>query len=283
MSKAKVVRTQSTPVLIPSKRRVEAVRKTSVGTPTKGILKGVSSSGSSPGSEYSSTPTGSLGSTGRQRKTSQVRFDDSNIESPDFFVYDEKTNRSAVVSSPMIPKRKVSLAEKSPDNKYYSEKCLAGLDNDKANISEEIPDNVNEYSRSSITPPLKLSSSMSNEAKYAILKAYEDELYEKISETFPHLCDRLKSTRSHTPDFRNHTQSELDNVLEDLDEGTSIIDPVIVARRLEKAMDILDSVKKCNGQKTSTGNVNYKTSSNVKSFEKWCQSLRLALVEVESQ
>lgn len=59
MSKPKVVRTNSTPLLIPGKRRSELSRKSSLGTPTKSILiKRDTSQASSPAGSEQSTPWG---------------------------------------------------------------------------------------------------------------------------------------------------------------------------------------------------------------------------------
>lgn len=306
MSKPKVVRTRSVPMLIPgNKKKFDNLRKSSVGTPTKGILKRDSSLASSLGSENGSTPSGTpeYSTIAPRRKISQVRFSEGNIESPDYYLYNKERAGQGIVS-PMTVFRKISFKENqrsSRDNDNDSVRCEEGSDDslsdeDFNEVDIECANDDADTTRSNSPPPFRLSSSMSTEAQYALLKTYEDEMYDKIAETFPEVCERLEENRCHSPDSTQHHphtlgSSEFTTDIDDLDDNVSLVsnipggkmDPYKVAQRIQRAMDILDSVRESSGQITTANACsNRNVAKNpVKSFEKWCRSLKNALDHVE--
>ena len=284
MSKVKVTRTQSTPVIIPGKRILEEKRKMSLGTPTgtppKSILKrGENTYGSSVGSDNQS-PCSSP-----ERKSCQVRFSERNLQSPDYCRYEKGCSGNLIVS-PMSVFRKITLDKMERENKMtHPSDCdsvngLEGSD-DEDELDEEVAEVCDNASTRSSSPLLRISSSMSNEAQYAILKAYEDEMFSKIAQTFPEMMERLDLNRCGTPDIR-HTD-DFSELVDSDDEQTVVCEPRQVAIRIQRAMDILDSVRESTGELITSSNCSNRSVAKnpVRSFKRWCHSLKEALQELQ--
>ena len=175
-----------------------------------------------------------------------------------------------------------------------------GSDDEGSDDEFERPSSVLSDETSSSTS-VHFSTSMSAEAQYAVLKAYEDELHERLSQTFPQLAHRLKETRSRSPEVletgisdsahaQNHEpEAEIDHVSDHvtLDDHVSLVSsvrcPNKVANRLQTAMDILDSVREASGEELAMGSSHSRSIAKdpVRSFEKWCGSLREALNDLQ--
>ena len=256
MEKVKQVRRGSKPVVIPGQCRKKH----------RSILK------NSVDSDFCATPdTGSPCSS-----RVGVRFNEDNIQSPDYFLYDVTRASGQTIISPLTVFQKIAAA------KVCGGKTIKHDDTDSMNGEEGSDDDGDDDDVSTHDgqlPPLTLCANMSAEAQYAALKSYEEELHNRIAATFPSVSHRLDAVRSNSPDFTAHDVMDFEY------ESTAAKHPHEVSNRLKKAMDILDSVRESAGDEPScsAGSCSNRTVAKdpVRSFEKWCSSLRLALDDLK--
>jgi hypothetical protein len=125
---------------------------------------------------------------------------------------------------------------------------------------------------------LKFGSLMSEDASYAMLKTYEDMIYSDLSNIYPDsvVSDQLSKTKTQLYIKRHTDESEPLNVTTSQkhnDESSSkdLMHKYYVSKKLEKAMNICDEIKRRKGElvTTNASTNKLKASNLIGDYEKW--------------
>lgn len=119
-------------------------------------------------------------------------------------------------------------------------------------------------------PMLRITATMSPEARYAALKTFEDNLCERLEPHFPDVAHDL--TRCRTPD-------------DDADLEAPLPDAARVSHRLQRAIERVCEFRRSHVREKRASSASDcsscdKMSVKAKLFEEWCDSLRATLDDV---
>ena len=128
---------------------------------------------------------------------------------------------------------------------------------------------------------LRMTSSMSPEARYAAVKTFEDNLCERLEHCLPDVAQDLKRCRTPDDDVSTDDSSDVDFTAPPLPDATR------VAKRLHDAVDVLVEFSQSNSsRKLSRSSVSCSRCDSVsvkaRLFSDWCVSLRATLDELIS-
>ena len=288
MAAAKTARPMSSPISVPDKSTKSLRRKS--------ILKNSNLYSSSLDSS-DITPASSPDCTERVRRVSQVRFSDelqSDVKMQALYAAHKQRKNSAasVKSSSSNGKVKSALKVTSSRARYQDQE---ESDSDSLNDDVDADDDSGhdsepyDYDMSSSLPVLHISATMSHEAQYAVLKAYEDDLCARVEKLLPDVASQLMRCR--TPDNRDGSADDEQGEL-DFDDDECRKAPLMtpsnelrVALRLTQAMDTLSAVRdaaieaeNCKSTKSKSKLKSAEMSKDsLRKLEKWCHSLKNTL------
>lgn len=122
-------------------------------------------------------------------------------------------------------------------------------------------------SRKKIKEKLKLASFMSDEAVYALLKSYEDLIYQELRRIYPM---NEKITRMNTQAYiklpkLGSARSRNDQLPAQQDDDLKR--EYVASQQLQRAMEIFDEIKRRKGE--VTGRSSYQTNDLIGDYEKW--------------
>ena len=288
MAAAKTARPMSSPISVPDKSTKSLRRKS--------ILKNSNLYSSSLDSS-DITPASSPDCTERVRRVSQVRFSDelqSDVKMQALYAAHKQRKNSAasVKSSSSNGKVKSALKVTSSRARYQNQE---ESDSDSLNDDADDGDDSGhdsepyDYDMSSSLPVLHISATMSHEAQYAVLKAYEDDLCARVEKLLPDVAAQLMRCR--TPDNRDSSADDEQGEL-DFDDDECRNAPLMtpsnelrVALRLTQAMDTLSAVRdaaiEAENSKGAKSKSKLKSAEmskdSLRKLEKWCHSLKNTL------
>ena len=288
MSTTKTSRPMSTPIAVPDKSTKSLRRKS--------ILKNSNLYSSSLDSDV--TPASSPDvSTERTRRVSQVRFSDE-LSSSDAAQMQALYAQHRQRKTSLVGKRKSALktvTSSSAPASALRRNSRSQPDSDESDSPQEDNNHSNDLDpdynlMGSSLPVLHVSATMSHEAQYAILKAYEDDLCDRIDLILPDVAGEFK--RARTPDNRDVIEPtgllDFDDVENSDDVNTAMTssNKQRVANRLTHAMEKLNAIhtellelENCDRKMKLKKKIDLPdlSKSSMRRLERWCHSLKATL------